>query len=448
MHEDEDMKPMGTGMRHRIESLLAIVSLLVIGLFPAGCADDGDPCGPNESLDESGDCVCDSGTARNGEGLCVALSSCEEIVEVVQGEDPLRQSSGGYRTSGDIVLRNVSDATMTVVGATFSTEFINGGEIRLEAQQGVTEWPPGGEIAYTLSFTPESEDGCAQRAKGEATFGFVNPEFTGCEFFSLPFVYFGECEASLVCAPTAIVFGERIAGFPAVETVTCSNVSDGPLDVLGAEIGGRDADVFAVTADADWPVSLAMGASLDLKIALDYEDIGDFEAELAVEPEGDDPVSISLSGSLVRRRPRCSDPRPDFGRPPLEGGDYSISLETEVMSTYTGQVRSLYRYTDMPPLVGDFLVTSGAFSDPACSVGQNGHRYYWQGEACVADDGAIHNIHAVPAHEKAAEWLSEVETDEELTVIGWEVLRITYDDGGWWQDDGCNTLIVAWVCED
>ena len=45
-------------------------------------------------------------------------------------------------------------------------------------------------------------------------------------------------------------------------------------------------------------------------------------------------------------------------------------------------------------------------------------------------------------------WIRSLQPWDWVTVRGYEVLKINYDDGSWWQDAGCHTLIVTWVCDD
>ena len=85
-------------------------------------------------------------------------------------------------------------------------------------------------------------------------------------------------------------------------------------------------------------------------------------------------------------------------------------------------------------------------TDP-CKVWQSGHRYYWEGCDCLDGDGTIHNIHAIPADERMDAWLRTLVEWQPITIVGYEVATIEYDNGTWWSDAGCNTLIVTWICE-
>jgi hypothetical protein len=126
-----------------------------------------------------------------------------------------------------------------------------------------------------------------------------------------------------------------------------------------------------------------------------------------------------------------------------EFDDYTIDLESGEISVYTGDVRAIWFYYE-EPLVSDILVTTGDYSDPECEMGQTGHRYWWQG--CNPEEGTIHNIHAVPTSPDIDDMVHTLNIWDEVSIVGYEVDTINYDDGSWWTDAGCNTLLITDLC--
>ncbi len=150
---------------------------------------------------------------------------------------------------------------------------------------------------------------------------------------------------------------------------------------------------------------------------------------------------------------------PDFGDlsisdtfDQIQGDDYrwEISLETDNESEYSGVVRHTLaiRIGKLRILTHDILVTSGDFADPAIvSTSVSNHRYRWVAEGTASPQGRINLLHTVPVDEEVFRQLDKIESGDNVTIVGQEILRINVFDldgrsQGDWRDQGCNTLLV------
>ena len=139
----------------------------------------------------------------------------------------------------------------------------------------------------------------------------------------------------------------------------------------------------------------------------------------------------------------------------IQGDDYrwEISLEAKGDSAYAGVVRhiSAIRIGKLRILTHDILVTSGDFADPAIvSASVSNHRYRWAAEGTASPQGTINLLHTVPADDEVYRQLEEIESGDNVTIIGQEILRINVFDldgnsKGDWHDQGCNTMLVRSV---
>ena len=135
-------------------------------------------------------------------------------------------------------------------------------------------------------------------------------------------------------------------------------------------------------------------------------------------------------------------------------GDYwTISYEKPTYSSFSGIVR----YTtedhekDFPLLTHDILVTSGDFANPdIVHTDVYEHHFTWSSPKSEHPQGAINLLHTVPLNEDIYQQLLQVKDGEQVTISGPEILRIDAykPDGaliGWWQDSGCNSMVVTTV---
>ncbi|NMB88586.1 MAG: hypothetical protein GYA17_09515 [Chloroflexi bacterium] len=135
-------------------------------------------------------------------------------------------------------------------------------------------------------------------------------------------------------------------------------------------------------------------------------------------------------------------------------GSWNVVYESPTEVEFRGLVRhvSPVRMELVPFLTHDVLVTSGDFTDPGrVQVIVAEHQFAWAaGES--NPQGEIHLLHIVPANAEVYRRLLSVRRGQTLSFRGREILRIDALDPagqslGWWQDDGCNSILVTAVNE-
>lgn len=132
----------------------------------------------------------------------------------------------------------------------------------------------------------------------------------------------------------------------------------------------------------------------------------------------------------------------DIGRAGTVSG-YSVEYENKPLSVYGGVVRLIDRSPN-GPLVGDFLVCSGDYANPSkVAVSLRNHYFHWNSR--ISPEGSINNIHALPACQNVSDALGELREGDYVEISGYEVFRVTGQNGGSWSDRGCNTLLVIGV---
>ena len=147
---------------------------------------------------------------------------------------------------------------------------------------------------------------------------------------------------------------------------------------------------------------------------------------------------------------------PDFTT--ISDGHYrwTISYETPVDGVYRGLVRHATpdRMGLFPLISHDILVTSGDYADAQrvqTSVDVLLHRFTWRAPAGGTLTGRINLLHTVPYSPEIYQQLLQIRPGDQVVITGREVARINaFDlkanrDIGYWQDDGCNTLVVTGV---
>jgi hypothetical protein len=142
---------------------------------------------------------------------------------------------------------------------------------------------------------------------------------------------------------------------------------------------------------------------------------------------------------------------PDFTRVDQPDGTYlTISYEKGVDSIFTGLVRhvSPIRLGDFPILTHDVLVTSGEFADQdKVHTSVINHHFSWT-SAERSPQGTINLLHTVPLNDSIYRQLLELRSGQNVRVVGREILKIDAyspqgESKGWWQDSGCNTLVIT-----
>ncbi|NOZ85811.1 MAG: choice-of-anchor D domain-containing protein [Deltaproteobacteria bacterium] len=312
--------------------------------------------------------------------------------------------------------------------------------------------PPGGSTTLTLSFKPDDsvEAGCACHAV--AFLNLVLRPAPGV--VKIPLVVRGACDDPLRCVPGAIDFGKAVVDFVYEDPVECFNVDPGKdrmLEKVGVTDDGDGS--FSITdVIPSHSASLKVGDSVKFNVHYVPPQPGTHQGMVTLDLESGS-MDLPLKGEADRARPLCSDGFPSDPEPVLRGDGYTILLEgdtpADAISSYPGVVRSFWFYDDQPPMIGDVLVTSGSKADPDCEVGQNGHTAYWKGQACVgSQDDLFINVHAIPFSDTVETWIRRLELWDKVTVRGYEVDRVNYDNGGYWTDAGCHTMIITWLCDN
>lgn len=144
---------------------------------------------------------------------------------------------------------------------------------------------------------------------------------------------------------------------------------------------------------------------------------------------------------------------PDFSRIEMPGGNYlTLTYETPFNSSFNGLVRHIspIRLGAYPILTHDILVTSGEFANPdIVHTSVIDHHFSWT-SAKRSPQGAINLLHTVPVNMDIYSQLMALRIGQTVRITGREIYRIEAfsPDGnsrGWWQDSGCNTLLVTAV---
>jgi hypothetical protein len=136
-----------------------------------------------------------------------------------------------------------------------------------------------------------------------------------------------------------------------------------------------------------------------------------------------------------------------------DGAYWTISYEKPNYSVFTGLVRYTTedRENNFPLLTHDILVTSGDFADPEIvHTDVREHHFTWTSPKNGHPQGTINLLHTIPLNEEIYQQLLQVKDGELVTISGPEVLRMdAYQPDGkliaWWQDSGCNSMIVTAV---
>lgn len=304
-------------------------------------------------------------------------------------------------------------------------------------------------IEYPVTFTPSSgaEAGCNCHATGHFEMMFDGE--TGD--VEIGVIAAGECDQPLRCTPTAVAFDDGVAEHIQTRTVQCFNLSAVPVTVSRAKIEGGDGQFSVRSNDMNLPATIGQGDVIAIEVIYTPPEPGSATAVmyLYATPDGGNEAefAFAVQGQAERRFPLCSEGIPSAPEVSWTGPGYVIIPELNHASQFTGTVRSRWFYDDEPPMTGDVLLASGALALPNCEAGQDGHMAYWK-NCNPAPTDLFANIHAIPADDLVRRWISSIDVWDNLTIVGWEVLKIEYDLGYQWADAGCHTTIITWVCED
>jgi hypothetical protein len=307
----------------------------------------------------------------------------------------------------------------------------------------------GGSFTLAVQFTPDptAGTGCACHATATLALNFTAEPFGA----AVAVLAHGPCDESLLCAPSPVEFPDALIERESEDEIECYNVRAGPLEAGSAALAEDGDAAFTLGPPSPpLPATLAPAGKISLRLTFAPDEEGPYASRLVVRaPDGTTLQEVEVVGQASRERPLCSAGIPPDPEPVLEADGYAILLESDVPSSYAGVVRAFWFYGDQPPLIADVLVTSGGYADPACEVSQSGHYASWSGAACTAGspDDLFVNVHALPFSDQVEAWIRSLALWDRVTVRGYEVDRIDYDDGSWWTDAGCHTLIITWVCD-
>jgi len=132
---------------------------------------------------------------------------------------------------------------------------------------------------------------------------------------------------------------------------------------------------------------------------------------------------------------------------------WQITFEYLGTTRFSGLVRHAtpIREGKFPMLTHDILVTSGDFADSSkVKTSVINHKFTWFCDCDPYPSGKINLLHTVPASEEIYKQLLQIRSGDMVNISGREILKIDTikpdgSSGGWWQDSGCNTLLVQSV---
>jgi hypothetical protein len=132
---------------------------------------------------------------------------------------------------------------------------------------------------------------------------------------------------------------------------------------------------------------------------------------------------------------------------------WKITYEYFGDSTFAGVVRhvSHWREDSVPFATHDVLVTTEDFADPKqVDTSVYNHRFRYTYPAGVSPKGNINLLHIVPLNEEIYKQLLNLRDWNNVTIKGREIFKIDMYDPqgaftGYWQDEGCNTILVKSV---
>lgn len=136
-----------------------------------------------------------------------------------------------------------------------------------------------------------------------------------------------------------------------------------------------------------------------------------------------------------------------------DGRTWKIVYEASNEAVFSGVVRhvSHWRENDIPFVTHDVLVTTQEFSSQKRVFTRvYNHQFYFRYFDEPYPNGTINLLHIVPASYEIYEQLLQIRDWNLVTIRGREILKIDIykPDGefwGYWEDQGCNTILVKSV---
>lgn len=132
---------------------------------------------------------------------------------------------------------------------------------------------------------------------------------------------------------------------------------------------------------------------------------------------------------------------------------WKISYEENTLRVFSGEVRhnSEIFSGEFAILSQDILITTGDFQNPSLvSVDVTNHHFSWRSDSELSPQGSIHLLHTLPMDQTIFMELRQIEPGQIVSIKGYEIYRIEGWDNagnyiGYWQDSGCNTILVTEV---
>jgi len=160
-------------------------------------------------------------------------------------------------------------------------------------------------------------------------------------------------------------------------------------------------------------------------------------------------------GGLARPAFQNLDVSSDFGSvtDTADHRSWKITYEYFTDSTFSGTVRfvSHWREDNIPFATHDVLVTTDDFANPdLVDTSVESHHFHYSYPGDLSPKGHINLLHIVPLNEGIYQQLLGLRDWDTVSISGREILKIDMfnPDGlslGYWQDSGCNTILVKSV---
>jgi hypothetical protein len=135
------------------------------------------------------------------------------------------------------------------------------------------------------------------------------------------------------------------------------------------------------------------------------------------------------------------------------GQSWDISYEANHDRNFTGLVRhaSTINEPAFAILSHDILVTSQDYANPSLvDTSVSNHHFTWISKTNSDPVGTINLLHTLPMNDDIKKQLDAIKVGDSVIITGWDIYQIQgYDSTGkyigYWEDSGCNTLLVTAV---
>ena len=164
-------------------------------------------------------------------------------------------------------------------------------------------------------------------------------------------------------------------------------------------------------------------------------------------------INVDLLGAGAQEYQRLTIDSGFYNIQDLRQDSWKIEYDYPTDSTFSGLVRhvSPIRESQFPMLTHDILVTSGDYAEPnIVTTDVTGHHFVWYSPGNTPLTGKINLLHTVPVNITIYQQLLQIHNGSKVSISGREILRINaYNPQGqriaWWEDNGCNSILVKSV---